>query len=384
VRRLIIAPKRNWLVVLVAVVACALAAEVTGSSGATQTSSVANGVLPPIVHRPANLSSATPVPLLLGLHGKGGTPTLMESTTGLDSIADQNGFVVAYLDYAPPVIYDAPNIAYISSMIDQLTASENIDPRRVYVFGFSLGGYDTFRSGCDLSSKVAAIAIVSSTIAPLSRQSCKISRPVSELNVAGTQDQFPINQTPASPISADQTATIWRGLNGCSSQAQKSQVGPTSQTLWTDCNDGSAVGEYVINGGVHTWPGAPGAVGADAQYNASQAIWDFVSQHQASLVTTPGAKLLSLRVAASPRREVRAVVGVTASFVQAQMTLTAPRHVVTSKSVKLSRGQANSLVLPVPRQAVAGRGVVKLVFADQYGRRSTVVRNVTVPKLLKS
>ena len=57
----------------------------------------------------------------------------MEATTGFNAIADQSGFVVAYLDYAPPVIYDAPNIATMSSLIDQLTARENIDPRRVYV-----------------------------------------------------------------------------------------------------------------------------------------------------------------------------------------------------------------------------------------------------------
>ena len=57
----------------------------------------------------------------------------MEATTGFDAIADQSGFVVAYLDYAPPVIYDAPNIATMSSLIDQLTARENNDPRRVYV-----------------------------------------------------------------------------------------------------------------------------------------------------------------------------------------------------------------------------------------------------------
>lgn len=387
-RRLIFAPKRNWLVALIAVVASGLAAHVASSSGATRARTVAGSaastVLPPVVYRPANLSNTNPVPLLIGLHGKGGTPTLMESTTGFDSIADQNGFVVAYVDYPPPIPNDPSNADFLRPLIDQFTASENIDPRRVYVFGFSLGGYDTFRSGCDLSDRVAAVAIVSSAIAPLWRQPCKLSRPVSELNMAATHDQFPINQTPTSPISADQTATIWRSLNGCTSQPQTSQVGPTSQTVWSDCNDGSSVGEYVINGGTHTWPGAPGAVGADAQYNASQAIWDFFSQHQASLVTTPGAKLLSLRAAGSPRREVRAVVGVTESSVQVQITLTAPRHVVTSKTVKLPRGPANSVVLPVPRQAAAGRGTVKLAFVDQYGRRSTVVRNVIVPKLLKS
>ena len=98
------APKRNWLVVLVAVVASGLAAHVTGSSGATRAGSAASTVLPPIVHRPANLSNANPVPLLIGLHGGGGTPALMEYTTGFDSVADQNGFVVAYLDFTPPVV----------------------------------------------------------------------------------------------------------------------------------------------------------------------------------------------------------------------------------------------------------------------------------------
>jgi polyhydroxybutyrate depolymerase len=224
-----------------------------------------------------------PVPLVIALHGRGSSPSQFQSV-GFNQVADEYGFVVAYLDPSWPTWKDQSNISYISSMISRLTASENIDPQRVYVAGFSLGGYATYRSACQLSIQVAAVAVVSNAMAPFSSKPCKISRPVSELEIAGSGDLFPVHRTSSSPISADQTAADWRMLDGCSAQSQtsRSQIGPVVETTWSKCKAGSAVGEYIVQGGGHAWPGAPGYTGADARYSATRAIWSFFARHRAA------------------------------------------------------------------------------------------------------
>jgi len=345
----------------------------------TQATGPTGARLAPVIHRPANLGSANLVPLVVALHGSGGTPASFQST-GLNAVADRNGFVVACLDSPVQPYPDPSNISYIGSMISQLVASQNIDPRRVYVVGFSIGGYATYRSACELSGQIAAIAAVSQAMAPLANQPCNVSHPVSELEIAGTSDLFPIHQTAGLFISADQTATIWRSINGCSPQSTTSQIGPTVQTTWSSCDDGSSVAEYVVNGGTHIWPGSPGTVGADAQYDAAQALWSFLSAHQSSAVTTAEAKLVSLRVRGGRPRKLQAVIRVMESSVQVQVTLTAHGHGLTSKKFTLLQGAGDGLTLLVPSHARQSQATVKFAFVDSYGRRLTVVRSIRIPK----
>jgi dienelactone hydrolase len=294
-------------------------------------------------------------------------------------VANQFGFVVAYLDSPPPPWKAPSEIAYIGSMISQLKASQNIDPQRVYVVGFSIGGEGTFRAACEFSGQIAAIAVVSTAMAPISRKPCNLSRPVSELNIAGTHDEFPVQQTAGSSISADQTAAAWRMLDGCSSQSQTTQVGPTTQTTWSTCNDGTSVAEYVVNGGSHAWPGAPGLTGADAQYNATQAVWSFLSQHRGTTVTTAEARLISLHVAGGGRRKLQGVVRVTESAVQVKLTLARHRRTVVSKTFALLRGSRTLPAIAVPRSVPKGPVTVTLKISDSYGRRLTISRTLQVP-----
>lgn len=349
------------------------------SESAPSSTSPSRPRLSPIIYRPANLPATSPAPLVVALHPGGGTPAGFEQNTGFDSLADQYGFVVAYLDSPPPEWKAPSEITYVGSMISQVKASQNIDPQRVYVVGFSIGGYAAFRSGCEFAGQVAAIAIVSTAMAPLWRIPCSLSRPVSELDIAGTEDEFPVHQTTDFPISADQTAAAWRTLNGCSPESQTTQVGPTVQTTWSRCNDGTSVAEYVVNGGSHAWPGAPGSTGADAQYNATQAVWSFLSQHRGTAVATAEAQLVSLGVKGGLPRKVQGVVRVSESAVQVQLTVASHRHTVASKTFNLLQGSRALPVITVPRSVPKGPGTITLTVSDSYGRRLTISRTVQIP-----
>jgi polyhydroxybutyrate depolymerase len=258
-----------------------------GSAGGPSTAPPVGPRLQPIIYRPANLPRSRKVPLLIALPGVGGTPHNMQRGTRFDRLADMHGFVVAYLasaDRARPWRPAAwpQDLRYISSMIDRLKLRDNVDPKRVYVVGFSNGGAFTFVVGCRLSSKIAAIVPVSAIMNTKLDVPCAISHPVSELSIIGNADGR-FNGLGGYTLSADQVAATWRAKNGCQAgqPARVSQVGSAIEKTWGPCAAGSAVGLYVVQGGTHIYPGDPSfnlpPSNPDAQFDASPAIWAFLS-----------------------------------------------------------------------------------------------------------
>ncbi|MBA3806795.1 MAG: hypothetical protein H0X28_00155 [Solirubrobacterales bacterium] len=233
----------------------------------------------PVIHLPPHWSAHRQRALVIALHASGGTPAGFEGKSGWDTVADEHDFVLAYLGSGSPAWKDPSNVAYVSAEIKRIKARYNIDPRRVYVTGFSAGAYITYFVGCRLSATVAAIAPVSGAMAS---QRCRPTQPVSELTIIGTHDIIPLTGNARFPAPASVTAR-WRGLDHCSSAAPKvSRAGPVTKRIWTSCAGGAAVGFYVINGGTHTYPGASGLApsSADAQYNASEDVWAFFAAHR--------------------------------------------------------------------------------------------------------
>lgn len=380
--------RRLLLVFSVVLGALALSAMDAGLARTENPGAGATGTrLPVIVHRGTTLpppAQAQPVPLVIALHPSGGTPAGFETATGLDAVADQHGFVVAYLAAPAPTspawtLTDMPaNLAYVSSEINQLTADQNIDPNRVYVTGFSAGASMSFFVGCQLSGQVAAIAVVSGWMRV--DDPCQLAHPVSELNIVGTKDGQPLGGT-ARLMSVEAVATRWRLMDSCTSQSSSAPSGPVTETTWSSCNDSSGVGLNVIEGGTHQWPGAPQATGADTQYNAAQIVWAFFAAHPGTPTTSVSAKFSSLTVGHFRlKRWVRATLSVGEQPVTLRMTLSGHGRLVASKPFLLARSPQDLVVFPLPVNLSGGRYSLKLSLADSYARRMTVVRTVTVPK----
>jgi dienelactone hydrolase len=305
----------------------------------------------------------------------------MQHVTGFDRVADVHGFVVAYLGSTSSVhawwtSYDPNYLSYINSIIGQLEANQNIDPTRVYATGFSAGGLPAFRSACELGGKVAAIAVVGDVVGP--HRCNSIPQPVSELTIVGTSDAVPVS----GPISATATTRRFLALDRCSAGSQSSRVGPVTQQIWTSCNDGSAVGLYVLAGGQHLWPYLRTPVVAaagnpDAQYGASQAIWSFLSARR-SLGFAASAHLSTLRLQ-YPRHAEQVVV---ASFrlhehpIIVSATVGRAGRQLTTKRARLSHGLNVALSLALPRMATAGRYWVAFALKDSYGRHLQFVRTI--------
>jgi polyhydroxybutyrate depolymerase len=249
-------------------------------------------------HRPAN-EIARPG-LVIVLHGSFGGGFQIESDSGFDAQADRLGWIAVY----PDGVADgwdafgstdkwgkhpgADDVAFVSALIDHFEASDGVDPDRVYVTGLSRGGMMTYRLGCELSGRIAAIAPVSGNMATASGSAdvpCSLQRPVSVMAIHGTADgTIPINggmvDIPFSPM-ADVIAR-WRSLDGCAATSSVSLDGPLTTTAWA-CGRGSTVSMRVVTGGWHMWPKVSGALasagGSPDSFDASRLIADFFVAH---------------------------------------------------------------------------------------------------------
>ena len=261
---------------------------------------------------------AGPRPLLIALHGGGGTGEKMERLTrgGFNTLADREGFVVVYPDGVERHWNDGrskvkyrshrekiDDVGFISALIDHLVRTHDVDKRRVYVTGMSNGAMMSNRLACELTDKLAAIAPVAGTMPATLGPRCRPSRPIPVLMIANTHDpMMPWKGGEAhfrrlkfgQVWSVKQTLGFWVRRNGCR---------PLPHEGWLpdkDPDDGTRVRRYlyhgckadaevmlyaVINGG-HTWPGGyqylpPRVIGRTSRdVDANRLIWDFFRRHR--------------------------------------------------------------------------------------------------------
>jgi polyhydroxybutyrate depolymerase len=247
------------------------------------------------VYRPVRPS---PHPgLVLILHGTFGDGFQMESMTGFDVQADRLGWIVVYPDGvldgwdafgSGPTWGNHPgadDVAFISAAIDRLETADSVDPDRVYVAGLSRGGMMSYRLGCELSARVAAIAPVSGNMAAADGSvnvPCNLDRPVSVFAIHGTADgTIPITGGKVDILYSPMTDVIarWRAMDGC--QGAGTAVDGASTTTTWDCQKGSNVAMRVVTGGWHFWPArssSPTPAFAD-DFDASRLIADFFVAH---------------------------------------------------------------------------------------------------------
>ena len=152
-----------------------------------------------LLYVPASYDPATPMPLVISMHGFAEWPAHQMQISGWNKLADEYGFIVVYPsgsgfprrwlasgrvgDSSDPML----DVIFISDLIDELKRQYNIEPARVYANGLSNGGGMSFLLGCKLSDRITAVGSVSGAyLFPL--DGCKPSRPVPMIAFHGTAD----------------------------------------------------------------------------------------------------------------------------------------------------------------------------------------------------
>lgn len=118
-----------------------------------------------LVHLP---NSNENLPVVLNFHGLGSTPEEQQAYTRLDTLADKEEFIVIYPKAVLPFfIWETKDLPFIEMLIDSLYKLYKVDVSRIYVTGFSSGGFISNYVGCKIPNKVAAIAPVAGGFIPI-------------------------------------------------------------------------------------------------------------------------------------------------------------------------------------------------------------------------
>ncbi len=143
-------------------------------------------------------------------------------------------------------------------MIDAISKAAQIDPRRIFVTGYSMGASMAYRLGAELSDRIAAIAPDSGQLW-LPPQHLK--KPVSLMYMIGTADYVnPIGGGNGRP-PAEKTLSLWRTMLRCpgASRAVEAFAGPGVKAIaWAPCDGDTAVALYQIDRLGHYWADAIG------------------------------------------------------------------------------------------------------------------------------
>jgi polyhydroxybutyrate depolymerase len=246
-----------------------------------------------IVHVPRHARRGARLPLVLAFHGAGRTGSFMASYSTLESLSDSQGFISVFPSAARPHRYWAlaeedpggpQDLAFIEQLLDRAEAMTCVDASRVYATGISNGGGMTARLGCEMSSRLAAIAPVSGGYSSL--DPCHPSRPVSVLEIHGTADKVVpyAGKPPGGRGSVGGFLGQWTALDGCRGSPTRRGYGPSSMIFsWRHCADGTEVEHIKIYGGGHAWPGAePPDRAPTAPISAARAVWNFFRGHSLS------------------------------------------------------------------------------------------------------
>jgi len=250
-----------------------------------------------LIHVPASYNGSKPVPLILVLHGGGQSPANAERMSHMSQKADQQDFIAVYpsgtgrYNDAMPTwnsgnccAYAMKNsiddVGFLNALIDHLENQYSIDRRRVFVTGISNGGMMSYRVGCELSGKVAAIAPVEGAL----DVACHPAEPVSVIIFHGTADHlvpFDGGSTPfqmgskRSDTPVKDAVKFWVHHDGCAADPQREVTSEVHTDSYSGCKDGTSVVLYAIQGGHHSWPGDR----LSPQINATDTMLAFFAAH---------------------------------------------------------------------------------------------------------
>lgn len=233
---------------------------------------------------PAGLDRSVPAPLIVFLHGYGASAERFAAALDVPRLAADQGFVLALpsgtRDRHGRAFWNATaaccdfdgasvdDVAYLAALIDDAASRAPVDRRRVYVVGFSNGGFMAHRLACDLSDRVAGIASIAGSITagePADR--CRPAQPVTVIQVHGDADDVVAYggghvlgrvEVPEHASAAEAVAR-WARLDGCRAEPapggeldlEDRLAGPeTVVTRYEGCRD-AAVELWTVRGGSH-------------------------------------------------------------------------------------------------------------------------------------
>ena len=220
------------------------------------------------------------LPLVIGLHGFGRTSEELAAQSRIPARAIAARVLAVLPQGSGPgrswnLSGTTPNadVAFLSTLVRQLTASECADPARVVITGISDGGDMAVFAACALPGRFRAVVTVSASIEP--RVGCHPIRMVAMHGDADPVDPYRGGRDgrPGYLATPPAAAAIkaWAALDGCL-RAVTTRIAPHIVNTTYPC--GAQL--VTVHGGGHTWPGGgqvnPALGVTTSEYDATATI----------------------------------------------------------------------------------------------------------------
>jgi polyhydroxybutyrate depolymerase len=226
-------------------------------------------------------------PLLIVLHGRGGSAHQVRVDTGFDEEATKRNFVVAYpdaIDHAwhHQVLLTARDVKldeakqaldddekFIFALVDSLVAKGMVDAKHVYIAGHSNGAMMTLTLACDHAERIAGIAVVAGNLGA-APATCALSRAMPAIFFQGTEDplvkfaggSLGLNAARGVMLSADDTVRVFADKAGCAPGVKRAPVDAvkddgTDLVIEDRAKCTTPIARVIVEHGGHGWPGRP-------------------------------------------------------------------------------------------------------------------------------
>ncbi|MEQ1874222.1 MAG: PHB depolymerase family esterase [Ilumatobacteraceae bacterium] len=186
---------------------------------------------------PSSYVGTTALPLVLMLHGFRSNAGIDELYLQLQPLAEERDFIYVFpegtFNEVGEQFWNATDACcggsstvddstYLRAVIDDVKSKLMVDQNRVFIIGYSNGGFMAHRMACDHADAIAGIVSIAGAVF-LNPADCVPSEPVSMLQVHGTNDsviQFGGGtfMQPFAHPSAFETAEFWAADNACTSE----------------------------------------------------------------------------------------------------------------------------------------------------------------------
>lgn len=260
-----------------------------------------------VTYIPSLSNTAGKLPIVVSLHGRLGTGKGMMTFADFRPIADKEKFIIvcpsgidkSWNDGRPtPAQKKGINdVKFIDQLITYVINTYNGDPKRVYVTGMSNGGLMASRLACELSNRIAAIAVVGASMTE--NAGYRPSKPLPVMYIQGTKDALvPFNGGALKGAGGEvyshaDVLKLWADADHCDNTrvifniADNAHDGTSIiREEYRNPATGNKVIGYTITNGGHTWPAGTqylpkfiiGAVSHNM--NACEVIWEFFKKYR--------------------------------------------------------------------------------------------------------
>ena len=236
-----------------------------------------------IVYSPKKISKNDKLALIISLHGYSSNPMQQRFVLPLNYLSGKRKTIVA----VPSGIKDkkgkrfwsglnccdghaakVPNdVSFLRSVINDIKSEYPINENKIFVAGFSNGGFMAYRMACEASDLVSGIISFAGS-GPMDSQECEPIRPLKVLHIHSTKDKTILfeGSGPAAggPFegsrwhpSASKTVSFWEQKNGCSKDSVqvssfRATLGRKVNVKKTEgCQENGKVEFWTIEGAAH-------------------------------------------------------------------------------------------------------------------------------------